>query len=235
MASKLVFPVIGDLREWGWPEVAAIVIRHAERPSIKTWREVRHVGLTRSGIVACEEMGRQLARYANIRIWHGPVRRCEQTGLVLASGARTAGSTVLEVRSDETLGGSYLIDSDRALTEAGKVGSPSFVRDWFSGRLEPGLMRPVPESTRAHLDLVRAALRQDGLGSRLEVLVTHDWNVMVLREGLLGVRSEDIGWPDFLDGVSFRLRPTGLEARFRDHLLVEGRAIVRQPRGRLRQ
>jgi hypothetical protein len=187
-------------------------------------RDVYRVGLTRSGIVASEEMGRQLARYAKLRVWHGPARRCQQTGLALASGARTAGSTVLEVRSEGTLGGSYFIDSDRALGMSNKLGT-SFLREWFSGRLEPGLMHPLPESTGVHLDLVRLSLNEHALGPRLEVLVTHDWNISVLREGLLGVRDEDAGRPEFLDGVSFLLGPTGLEARFRDHLLVEGSRI----------
>ena len=35
----------------------------------------------------------------------------------------------------------------------------------------------------------------------LHVLVTHDWNVLSVREGFMGMRHERDGWPDFMDGV----------------------------------
>ncbi|HYB79469.1 MAG TPA: histidine phosphatase family protein [Thermoplasmata archaeon] len=222
MAPNAVFPVIDDLQDWGWPDVAAIVIRHAERLPIPHARDLNYVGLTDSGVIAAEEMGRQLARYAGIRILHSPVARCEQTALALSSGARTAGSTVFEIRSERRLGGSYLIDRDSALRKADTLGT-SFIREWFSGRLEPGLMLSLSESLRIHLDLMKERLGSTGLGPRLEVLVTHDWNVSVLREGFLGVRNEDVGWPEYLDGVSFVLRPTGLEARFRQRISQQDR------------
>jgi hypothetical protein len=47
--------------------------------------------------------------------------------------------------------------------------------------------------------------------------VSHDWNILVLRELLLGVLHEDAGWLNFLDGLAFSLCAGRLEARYRSH------------------
>jgi hypothetical protein len=36
------------------------------------------------------------------------------------------------------------------------------------------------------------------------MLVSHDWNVLTVREHLLGLMWEEHGWVDFLDGVVMR-------------------------------
>ena len=45
----------------------------------------------------------------------------------------------------------------------------------------------------------RNGLRQQG--HRVIVAVSHDWNIAAVREVTVGSRFEDVGWPQFLDGV----------------------------------
>jgi len=206
--------LVQDLADWGWPTPAAILIRHAERPPVTSLKEINHLELTEAGRAAARQLGRRLAHYPELRLIHSPILRCEQTATAIASGAAEGGSEISEVRRESVLGGSYAIDRTRALTKADELGS-QFVRAWFSGALEPGLMRPLGESLREHVDLVRKGFETNTSGELLTVYVTHDWNVSVLREGLFGIRYEEEGWPEYLDGVSFALFSGQLQCRFR--------------------
>lgn len=206
--------IVQDLADWDWPAPAGIMIRHAERDPISSVREIDLVGLTEAGSAAARDLGRRLAHYPELRVFHSPVARCERTGTAIAEGAAEGGSRVLEVSRESLLGGSYTIDRTRAFAKAEELGS-QFLRVWFSGDLEPGLMRPFDDSLHEHLSLVRKGLETSTPRKLLIVYVTHDWNVSVVREGLLGIRNEDAGWPEYLDGVSFALRSGQLQCRFR--------------------
>lgn len=214
------FAVLEDLREWSWPGRAAIVIRHAERPPIRSARGNERVGLTESGAAEARELGRGLARYPLLNILYSPVLRCEQTAEAVGSGATEAGAVLVRTGREKLLGGSYIIDHDRALTTADELGN-GFVRAWFSGTLSPGLMISLGESLRMHVEFVRQGLAAAAPPEYLNVHVTHDWNVSVLREGLFGVRNEDVGWPGYLDGVAFSTSAGRLNARYRSQVRLE--------------
>lgn len=206
--------LVQDLADWGWPAPAGVMIRHAERHVIPSAEEIDHVELTAAGRVAARNLGGRLAHYSELRVLHSPAVRCEQTGTSIAAGAAEGGAHVLGVRRENLLGGSYAIDRKRALARADELGS-RFLRLWFSDELEPGLMRPLADSLREHVDLVRTGLETTTSGRLLTVYVTHDWNISVVREGLLGVRNEEAGWPEYLDGVSFALVSGHMQSRFR--------------------
>ena len=46
---------------------------------------------------------------------------------------------------------------------------------------------------------MRGVAREAPAGSLTHVC-THDWNIMLVRETYLGVRHEEQGWAEFLDG-----------------------------------
>jgi broad specificity phosphatase PhoE len=210
--------VVEDLEAWDWPARAAIVVRHAERLPISSAIGTSHVPLTDSGHIAAKVLGRTLSRYSEIRLSHSPVIRCEQTAEGIAAGAAELGSYIARIRPETVLGGSYILDRDRALVKADELGL-GFVRAWFAGELETGLMRSLKDSLQDHIGLVRRDMAMSGPESSLSVYVTHDWNVSVLREGLFKLRNEDVGWPGYLDGVSFRLVASQIEARYRSATL----------------
>lgn len=209
--------VISDLRKWEFPAHAAAVIRHAERPPIYSARGVSRVPLTESGVRAAKRFGESMGSYRQVRLYHSPVLRCEQTARAIAEGSCEAGTPVVSIRESAVLGGSYLIDRELALTKADELGS-RFIREWFSGALEEGLVKPLDTSLREHIRYIVATVCESTDDRRIDLFVTHDWNIMVLREGLFGIRHEAVGWPEYLDGVSFRWNAGVLRARYRDEI-----------------
>jgi hypothetical protein len=79
------------------------------------------------------------------------------------------------------------------------------------------VIRPPRGIASRKLELVTARLHEPPIdGRRLDLHVSHDWNIIVLRELLLGVRHEEAGWLTFLDGVAFAGETKQLRAFYRD-------------------
>ena len=96
-----------------------------------------------------------------------------------------------------------------------------FVRLWFSGRIDEAYILPAARIATAKLAFLTERLREScEKGRRLDLHITHDWNVIILRELMLGVRHEETGWPAFLDGLVFSWQTEGLRAVYRDRTLT---------------
>jgi hypothetical protein len=74
--------------------------------------------------------------------------------------------------------------------------------------------------TRKLAYLTERLQQPDPHGRRLDLHVSHDWNILTLRERLCGVRHEEAGWLNFLDGVAFTVAVDGLRAVYRDHAVT---------------
>jgi hypothetical protein len=196
----------------------AAVMRHAARHPIADPKRPEIAELTADGCAAATEFGAQLGSFSRVRLFHSPVKRCQQTAECIAGGfARTGGRAEL-LGAHPALG----IDYIRDLSEAGRLTvlhGDHFVRLWFEGQVPPSVIDPAPTLAAMKLDFVRARLGEVAAEpGTLDLHVSHDWNIIILREHLVGVRHEDAGWLTFLDGVAFRPSERGVRAIYRDQV-----------------
>lgn len=192
----------------------AAVIRHAEREPIPEIGRSHEAMLTAAGARSARDTGSRLPAGRAIVLWHSPVKRCADTARELAAGFSAAGGQASVAGPDMVLGAPYIRDLRATYELLGTLGDP-FVRAWFAGAVPAAVIEPLAVATRRLVGAVAARLRDAAPGALL-VLVTHDWNVMLLREGVLGVRFEDAGWPDYLDGPALRLAEGGVSVAWRD-------------------
>jgi broad specificity phosphatase PhoE len=193
----------------------AAVIRHAEREPIVAMHRSHDALLTAAGARDAREAGARLPDGRRLVLWHSPVRRCAQTAEQLAAGFVAARGSASVAGADVVLGAPYIRDLPATYELLDELGDP-FVRAWFDGTVPPAVIEPLAVAARRLVDAVAARLRVAASGSLL-VLVTHDWNVMLLREGILGLRFEEVGWPDYLEGPTLRLADGVVEVTWRDH------------------
>jgi hypothetical protein len=129
------------------------------------------------------------------------VERCRQTAELMVEGFRAAGGQAEVAGGDEVLTGSYIRSPEALVALADEMG-PRFVRAWLDGKVDPEVIAPIQDAARWHLEVVRRVLSR-AAPHEAHVLVTHDWNLLAVRESLLGLRHEEAGWPEFLDGPLF--------------------------------
>lgn len=200
---------------------AALLLRHAERGPVTRLDNHEDVRLTERGHQQAQEAGRALASLsAHVLLRHSPIERCAETARGIQSGAEGGGARAQVGGVLHELGTTYVMDKPRAWALVQEHGG-RFIREWFDGRLPSEVFVPRAQAARAQLRAVDVVLGDDV--DAMHVMITHDWNLAILREELLGITPERT-WPDYLDGV--------VVSRDGDELVVEafGR-VARAPRG----
>lgn len=188
-----------------------MVIRHAERKAIADSLNSDGTELTRKGITAATRLGRALGKTSDAHVYHSPIERCRMTAEHISAALRTRGVIVL-MEEASVLGSTYLVSKNAALALADNVGSNAFIRMWLNSEIPESLVHPAAQAVHAHLQFLDKTL-PDPADDTTAIYVTHDWNIALMREVLLGTTHEQAGWPGFLDGL--------LANRFEHGLVVE--------------
>ncbi len=184
---------------------SAIVIRHAERFAIKGNDAHYTTGLTDKGLLDASDFGNALPRhFGGYRLFHSEAKRCRQTAEQICRSLKSAGKDATIAGPSDVIGISYMLaDINTAFNESERHGN-KFIRTWFDGHLEPGIYMALDETLAQHLDYLRSTLASS---PGLDIHVTHDWNINVLREGIFGMKHEEAGWPGYLSGLAFAREP----------------------------
>ena len=177
---------------------AVAVLRHSARDEITTMRDAPFVPLNARGLEAAEAFGAALPEGRHLVLWHSPILRCQETAEQILRGY--GGGTIRG--ADEGLGIPYVLDLAALADLATRMGQREFATRWFLDDLEEGVVQPSEDAARTLAALATGRLAAAKPGE-IHLLVSHDWNVMLLRERLLGLRHQEVGWLDFLDGVVF--------------------------------
>lgn len=190
------------------------MIRHGDRNKILS-HDVEgslSVGLTEKGFTDAEDFGRSIPFFSTIRIFHSPAVRCRETAQMISRGARSQGLTVELIQEEWNLCAPYVKD-DRCLKEADRLGM-DFFRTWMSGQISSDWVDGAESSAYMVVEPILSRLKEKE--DCLDVHVSHDWDIMLLREFILGIKHEDAGWLSCLDGISFFQKDGGYRACYRE-------------------
>ncbi|MBI5381513.1 MAG: histidine phosphatase family protein [Opitutae bacterium] len=195
---------------------AAVMLRHAARFPITDPRTATTIELTPQGFRDAEAFGGKLTGFSRLRLHHSPVKRCQQTAEAIARGASANGLAVEWRGAQDLLGVSFIIDEEETARLTVLHGE-AFLRLWLAQQVDPRVIRPAAALAADYIAYFADGLRTSDGGRRLDLHVSHDWNTMVLREIALGVRHEEAGWLEFLDGITFQRDNGALRTIYRHH------------------
>jgi hypothetical protein len=178
---------------------AALMIRHAERFPMRSVFDSPGIGLTEKGKSDAKEYGHALPFYPYYRLFHSPALRCRETAENIATGIGSSGGTVMLIEEVPTLCSPYVKDP-RCLKEADLLGD-DFMRAWLDDGLDPDWIDDAETSTVLVLKPLLERLLEGG--GHLDIHISHDWDVMLARETIMGITHENVGWLSYLDGMMF--------------------------------
>ncbi len=200
---------------------AAVFLRHAERFPILHATDHTLAELTPNGLASAEAFGARIQGFDHVRIFHSPVKRCRQTAEGIARGLESTGRPVEIAGPTDALGVDHNIVDPGETARLATLHGDHFIRLWFSGQVGPTVIRAADQIAARNLAYLTERLREPcPHGRRLDLHVSHDWNILTLRELLCGVRHEEAGWLNFLDGVAFSSAAAGLCAVYRDRAVT---------------
>jgi broad specificity phosphatase PhoE len=194
----------------------AVLMRHAERDPIVTVEDSLGARLNDAGKAHARSLGEKLARFENLRFFHSPVERCRQTAEEIAAGAETRGAKPRMGGELFDLGGPYMKDWRAVMKRVFDIGAGTFVRDWFGGRLPPGLAMEPAAAAGGQLAILADQLA-DPDWSGATINVTHDWNMLLVRNHYFDLDQRALGWPDYLEGVAAFQQDGRLMLQFGPH------------------
>ncbi len=175
----------------------ALVLRHAEREEIPSGTFGVDVPLTAVGVESAERLGSALSEIRPpVGVTSSPVPRCVQTAAAILRG----GGFEKEAAVDWRLGdpGPFVVDTETSGALFLETGILEITRRQLSDVEPPPGMRGTSEGVGLLLDLTAKELGNSG---RLNVYVTHDAILAVLVAHLYRLSVDDIGWPEYLDGL----------------------------------
>lgn len=179
---------------------AVVLMRHSAREYAADRHDLDNP-LTAEGRERALALGAGLPKAFTVRGYASPPERCMETAALVLEGHRQEGGAVTRHRPLEALGVFYALDQMKmwkAMQAAG--GLVPFVDDWVRGRPPADTMIPAADAASMLLRVLEAKLRQPVADEQLDVCVSHDMTLYLMREALLGEPAASVA-VNYLDAL----------------------------------
>lgn len=196
---------------------AVLIMRHAERYPIIDPTNVTEAPLTDKGKEDAYKLGRELAKINPVQYFSSPVYRCQQTAEGIAQGIQSVNGTAGQIGYIYNLGGPYITgDWNDVLDVIVQHGISKYIRKWFNGELPEDIVMPIAKAAALEMEIIAGQLAE----GKSTINITHDFNIMIMREYYFNLRHEDIGYPDYLDGIAACLKDKKIHLYYHEHHTV---------------
>ena len=188
----------------GGVDHAAVLLRHSAREYNPDMHDLLNP-LNEAGRGLCERFGARLDKSLTLRGYASPAERCVETAELIMGAHRAQGGGATRCRPVEGLGVFYVLDQMKmwqGMQQAG--GMAGYLRAWFEGAAPEDAMVPADLAARLVLRVMTGKLATPVAKPQLDILITHDITLHLVRDRLLG---EPVEGPEveFLDAlVAFR-------------------------------
>ena len=198
-----ILRTLRELRDAGVHRASAL-IRHSAREFDPDRRDLENQ-LTDEGRGLAQKFGEALPRDVFLRAYASPIERCMETAALSLDAHRSMGGSASRHRELEGLGPFYILDQRKMfrIIESAQEDGRDFMREWFDAALDPDTVIAPRQCAEIMLRLVLEKLRRQATreGPTLDLCVTHDVNVHLIKDQVLGLKHEVHGQVEFLDGV----------------------------------
>lgn len=163
-----------------------VLMRHSAREFAPDRHDLENP-LTAEGRTLARDLGERLPKSLMVRAYASPPERCMETAALILEGHRREGGAVTRHRPLEALGVFYALDQMKmwkAMDACG--GLVPFVESWIGGAAPADAMMPAELAARLVLTVMAAKLDQRLAEHQLDLCVSHDMTLYLLRDVLLG-------------------------------------------------
>jgi hypothetical protein len=179
---------------------AVLLMRHSAREYAPEKHDLENP-LTEAGRDYARRVGEALPKHLTLRGYASPPHRCMETAELVLSGHAAGGGPVTRHRPLEALGVFYVLDQMkmwRCLRESG--GLPDFIQRWMEGDVPRDALLEPNLASRALLEVLAEKLNAPVAEAQLDVCVSHDMTLYLMRTCLLG-QPADAREVRYLDGL----------------------------------
>ena len=181
-----------------------LLMRHSAREFNPDVHDLENP-LTDEGRELSQRLGRKLPKAYTLRGYASPAERCVETAQLCLDGHAAEGGSVTRVRPVEGLGVFYVLDQMKMYRVMRDMGTlPQFVSAWSESTIPEDALIPAQNAAQILMRVVTEKLNQPVAEKQIDVCVSHDLSLYLVRDRLLR-ESSDQGPVEFLDAlVAFR-------------------------------
>lgn len=208
------------------PNRISVLLRHAPRGRPSKRGDYHNIPLTPEGRRRAFEFGKQLPRDKLVRFFHSSVPRCKETAECIRKGVISNGGSALLMGERDFLAG-IIINPKDVINKIENMGASNFARKWLNRELDKKIMDdPYKVASKIVNGLIISMQEKNDIQHKIDIHVTHDWNILPVRDLLLNVKHEEKGWPQYLDGVIVTRDVNKITLRWRDVAKTVDREIL---------
>lgn len=176
-------------------------MRHSARTFIKGIHDLENE-LTDEGREDSRAFGRGLPKSYLLRAYASPPRRCVETSELILTGHLEASGKATRTRPMEGLGVFYILDQMKLfrIMEASSD-SGQFLAKWLADELDRDVVMRPRLAAEVLMEALAKKISERADESVLDVFVSHDLTLHLLKGCVLGERPEKTGPVEFLEGL----------------------------------
>ena len=199
--GETTLQLINELVKEGVEHIV-LLMRHSAREYVPGRHDLLNP-LTDEGRDLARSLGGALPKLLKVRGYSSPPERCIETATLIKQAHEEGGGLTTRNRVVEGLGVFYVLDQMKMFMAMQEVGGMvNFQRDWFSGNVSPDILIPADASAQIIAKLALQKLKEKPSHPQLDLMVSHDFTIYLLKDRLLGQNSTI--YPDviYLDGIA---------------------------------
>ncbi|MBT3311613.1 MAG: hypothetical protein HN737_04725 [Desulfobacterales bacterium] len=179
----------------------SVIIRHSARNYDKENPEREaFMTLTENGKNLSYKFGSSIPNGIVMNLYSSSVGRCIETAYLIDKGYVAAGGKTISNVIDSTLSPFYVRSAQELFKLIGKPGDTDFISRWFSGEISTELI-DNPEDAAKKIVKSLAEKTKKSIDDNINVCISHDWNLFLVKEYFLKQRYKDHRKVEYLEGV----------------------------------
>ena len=178
-----------------------VVLRHSARNYHEDITMEPFMSLTDKGRAMAFQMGSSLPENFSIRFFSSYIGRCIETAYLLDKGfVKKTGAMTENNRVTDIMAPFYVNDLSKLADIIMSRDLFVFIREWINVHIPESILMPPKEAARKMFKFMVCSLWESEKNT-LQISVTHDWNLYLLKEFGLGLAHEEYGKVSYLEGI----------------------------------
>ena len=184
------------------PRKVSLLIRHANRyPIPKGVIEHQNVPLINKGRKLAFEFGKKLPLSYSIRIFHSPIPRYKETAEYVMKGFQS-NDGLAKLMGEKDFLIINLVDQREMVRILDEIGHQKFGYRWLKGKVDERII-DKPERVASKIIKGIITLMENEVKKNIDIHITHDLNILSIREFISPVPNDNFDWPEYLSGIIF--------------------------------
>lgn len=199
--GKELISVINNLHKTGINKFS-VIMRHSARQYDDDFQKEPFMPLTEEGRNLAYDLGRELPAGLSASFFSSFIGRCVETAYLIDKGYVNNNNNTITKNNvvSEQIAPFYIRNMQQLTKIILKQEIPVFIRNWIDGKIPESVLQNAETASASMFSYILDSFQKLSENA-INIFVTHDWNMFLLKEFGTGLRHEDFGKIEYLEGL----------------------------------